>query len=93
MERIEGGGMFEDWGLSLDEIVKRLTAQGYTEGVARQFAETHSVVFKYALDEPMTRYYLDIHLELMESRCVRRLNGFENRIIERLNRLEAQLKP
>ena len=80
-----------DLGLSLDEIVRRLTSLGYSEDTARRNAEIYSVVFKSALDEPISRRYLDIHLELLENRINRRWDEFESGILERFASLEKLL--
>ena len=77
--------------LTLEEIVRRLMANGHSEEVARTCAETHSVVFKYALEEPITRRYLDIHLELLENRSRRYWDEIKVDVLSRLDRIEAAI--
>jgi hypothetical protein len=77
--------------LTLEEIVHRLMANGHSEEVARNCAETHSVVFKYALEAPITRRYLDIQIALLENRSRRYWDEIMADILSRLDRVEAAI--
>ncbi len=80
-----------DFGLSLDEMVVRMMAIGYGEQLSKDIAETASVVFEHALDEPVSRRYIGIHLQLLENRSKRHWKEMEKRLMARLEALEKGL--
>ena len=83
--------ILDDKVVSLEEIVRRIMANGHSEEFARDCAETHSVVFKYALEEPITRRYLHIEIELLENRSKRYWNELREEVFSRLDRIEAKM--
>ena len=83
--------VLDDKVVSLEEFVRRLMANGHSEEFARNCAETHSVVFKYALEEPITRRYLHIQIELLENRSKRYWNEVREEMFARLDRIEEEL--
>lgn len=83
--------VLDDKVVPLEEIVRRLMANGHSEEFARDCAEIHSVVFKYALEEPITRRYLHIQIELLENRSKRYWNELREEMFARLDRIEGEI--
>ncbi len=68
-----------------------MMAIGYGEQLSKEIAETASVVFEHALDEPVSRRYIGIHLQLLENRSKRHWKEMEKRLMARLEALEKGL--
>ena len=83
--------VLDDKVTSLEEIVRKIMANGHSEEFARKCAETLSVVYKYGLEEPITRRYLDIQIELFENRSKRYWNECREELFSRLDRLESKV--
>ena len=83
--------VLDDKVTSLEEIVRKIMANGHSEEFARKCAETLSVVSKYAMEEPITRRYLDIQIELFENRSKRYWNECREELFSRLDRLELKV--
>jgi len=81
--------VLDDKVVSLEEIVRRIIANGHSEEFARDCAESYSVVFKYGLEEPITRRYLHIQIELLENRSKRYWNELREEMFFRLDRIDA----
>jgi hypothetical protein len=83
--------VLDDKMVSLEEIVRRIMANGHSEEFAWDCAESYSVVFKYGLEEPITRRYLHIQIELLENRSKRYWNELREEMFSRLDRIEAEI--
>jgi len=83
--------LLDDKVVSLEEIVRRIMANGQSEEFAKDCAETFSVVFKYGLEEPISRRYLHIEIELLENRSKRYWNELREEMFSRLDRIEAEI--
>ncbi len=76
---------------SLEEIASRIMANGHSEEFARNCAETLSVVSRYALEEPITRGYVHVQIELFENRSKRYWSECMEELLSRLDRLEEKM--
>lgn len=83
--------VLDDKVTSLEEIARKIMANGYPEDLARTCAESLSVAFKYGLEEPITRRYIDMHIELFENRSKRYWNECREELFSRLDRLESKV--
>ena len=86
-----GDMILDDKVTSLEEIARRIMANGHPEDLARTCAESFSAVFKYGLEEPITRRYIDMHIELFENRSKRYWNEWREELLSRLDRLESKV--
>jgi hypothetical protein len=86
-----GDMILDDKVTSLEEIARRIMANGYPEDLARTCAESLSVVLKYGLEEPISRRFIDMHIELLENRSKRYWNEWREELLSRLDRLEAKV--
>lgn len=77
--------------LSIEKIALRLMENGHSEDEAKTCAETYSLVSKFDLDAPITRRYINIHVELFENRIWRRLDPVLEELNTRLDRIECLL--
>jgi len=75
-------------------MVQRLMELGHSEDEANRYVETYSIVSKFAFDEPVNRWFLDIQLELFENRSQRqfdKLGGEIQLLLQRVDLLMAEL--
>ena len=77
----------QDW--TLDKMAHRLMENGHPEDEARRYAETYSVVSKFAFDEPVTRWFFDIQLDLFEKRSQRRCDQMTENLRSLLQKVEV----
>ena len=88
---VTGKWVLDDKVTSLEEIVRRIMAQGHSEDLARECAESLSVAFKYGLEEPITRRYIDLQIQLFENRSKRTWNECMEELLSRLDSLESKV--
>jgi len=78
-----------DQGWTLDKMANRLMENGHPEDEARRYVETYSVVSKFAFDEPVTRWFFDIQLDLFEKRSQRRCDQMTEELRAILQKVEV----
>lgn len=86
-----GDMILDDKVTSLEEIARRIMANGYPEDLARTCAESLSVVLKYGLEEPISRRFIDMHIELLENRSKRYWSECREELLSRLDQLESKV--